>query len=589
MTILIVSFLAWVLTVLAPCVLPLLPIILWASATYSKDRFRPYIIIFSLSISIVLFSLLFKASTLLIWFNQAILTTISWMIIIFFWIITLFPDLWKSISNKIGFSGKSNEVLGKSSQKNWFWGSVLIWLSLWPVFSSCSPTYAIILAVILPISFVFGLINLVAYVLWLAVILLAIAILWQRFAWKLRWISDPKSKFKKVLWVIFLLVWLAIATWFDKKIEASLIEKWFIWWGTIEQRFLDSIEKDIDNLDSNNEAMKDNEVKKNYNELEIAYFAWGCFWCIESIMDAQKWVESAISWYAGWDKGSANYDEVSLWKTSHREAVKVIYDPEIISYKELVEIFMTQIDPTDIGWQFADRWFHYTTAIYYEDDKQREIAENILEKLDNSWEFDSDIVTAIEEFSTFFEAEEHHQDYAQKQSFRYKMYKKWSWREWYIDDNEQKYKEIFNEYKKDMDNLKSRLTPLEFEVTQNDATEKPFDNKYWDHKQDWIYVDIVDWTPLFSSKDKYDSGSGWPAFTRPIDDALLAEKEDGKLFTTRTEIRSKNADSHLWHVFDDGPEEEGGLRYCINSAALDFVWVDELEEKGYWEYKVLFQ
>jgi len=583
MTILIVSFLAWVLTVLAPCVLPLLPIILWASV---EDKYRPYIIIFSLSISIIIFSLLLKATTLLIWFDKSILTTFSWAIILFFWIITIFPDLWKKFSTKIWFAWKSNEWLWKSSQKSGFLGSILIWFSLWPVFSSCSPTYAIILAVILPVSFVFGLINLVAYVVWLAVVLLAIALLWQKFASKLRWISDPKSTFKKVLWVIFLIVWLAIITWFDKKIETSLIEKWFVWWGWFEQIFLDKVQNDIDNLESKELNMETKEIKKNINELDVAYFAWGCFWCIESIMDAQEWVGSAVSWYAWWKWENPTYEEVSKWNTWYREAVKVYYDSEIVSFKELTEIFFRQIDPTDEWGQFADRWFHYTTAIYYLDDKQKSIAEDVIKSLNESWEFDKEIATKVVAFTTFWEAEEYHQDYAQKQSLRYKTYKRWSGRAWYIDDNEDKYEKIFV---KDMDMLKEKLTDLEFEVTQNNGTEKPFDNKYWDLKDDWIYVDIVDWTPLFSSLDKYDSGSGWPAFTRPIDDALLKEKEDRKLFSTRTEIRSKNADSHLWHVFTDWPEEEGGLRYCINSAALRFVPVVDLEEEWYEKYKVLFE
>lgn len=243
MSILIVSFLAWVLTVLAPCVLPLLPIILWASVENNKDKFRPYIIILSLSFSIIVFSLLLKASTILIGFDQKILTYISGIIIIFFWIITIFPDVWKNISGKIWFAGKSNEWLAKSGQKKWIIWTILVWFSLWPVFSSCSPTYAIILATILPVSFFFGLLNLIAYVFWLAIMLLAIAILWQKFTKKLRGISEPKSKFKKILWVIFLLVWLAIFTWFDKKIEGKILDSWYFWLTEIEESLLKKIKK----------------------------------------------------------------------------------------------------------------------------------------------------------------------------------------------------------------------------------------------------------------------------------------------------------------------------------------------------------
>lgn len=589
MTIIFLSFFAWVFTVLAPCVLPLLPIILWASIVENKDRYRPYIIIVSLSISIIIFSLLLKATTLLIGFDKSILTFFSWIIIIFFWVITIFPDLWKNFSTKIWFAWKSNESLWKSSQKKWFLWSILIGFSLWPVFSSCSPTYAIILAVILPLSLGFWLINLFFYVLGLWSILLLISILWQKFTKKLRIISDPKSKFKKILWILFLIIGLFIITWLDKKIESYAIKKWFVWIWNIEQNFLDKVQDDIDNLDNKKWVMKTNEIKKDINDLDTAYFAWGCFWCIESIMDAQNGVYEAFSWYMWWEKDTANYEDVSSWITSHREAVKVIFDSSIISYSELVNLFFRQIDPTDAWWQFADRWFQYTTAIYYVDEKQKVISESIIEKLESSWDFDKPIETVLEDYVDFYEAEEYHQNYSEKQSFRYKMYKNGSWRASYIDENKDLYDKLLIENYIDKEELKQKLTPLEYEVTQNWATEKPFDNKYWDLKDDWIYVDIVDWTPLFSSLDKYDSGSGWPAFTRPIDEALLMEKEDKNLFMTRTEIKSKTTDSHLWHVFDDGPEEEGWLRYCINSAALRFVSLENLEKEWYSKYKILFE
>lgn len=252
MTILFVSFLAWVLTVLAPCVLPLLPIILGSSVENPSEKYRPYIIIWSLSVSIILFSILLKATSLFLGFDTAILTSISGIIIIFFGIITLFPDLWKKFSTTIGFAGKSNQALWKSATKKWVWGSVLIGFSLGPVFSSCSPTYAIILAVILPVSFIFGFINLMAYVFGLAIVLLAIAVLGQKFVGKLKGLSDPTSKFKKILGLIFLIVWLAIITWFDKKIESQLIQKWFIGGGGIEQRFLDVIQDDVREIEDRN-------------------------------------------------------------------------------------------------------------------------------------------------------------------------------------------------------------------------------------------------------------------------------------------------------------------------------------------------
>lgn len=242
MELLLISFLAWILTILAPCVLPLLPVILWAWAADSKDKWRPYIIIISLWFSVILFSLLLKASTILIWVNPIVWKLFSWIILILFWIITLFPNLWKAISTKLWFSEKSNQNLSKSAQKKGFLWSILIWLSLWPVFSSCSPTYAVILAVILPASFFTGLLNLFSYVLWLWIILLFIALLWQKFISKVKWISAPNWIFKKCLGILFLLIWIAIITGFDKVIETAILNSWYFDITAIEQQILDTVE-----------------------------------------------------------------------------------------------------------------------------------------------------------------------------------------------------------------------------------------------------------------------------------------------------------------------------------------------------------
>lgn len=227
MSLLIVSFLAWVLTILAPCVLPLLPIILWSSIEDSKNKSRPYIIIVSLSLSIILFTLLLKASTIFIWVDPIYWKLFSWIILILFWVITIFPKLWMTISTKLSFWDKSSQNLNTSSKKKGILWTILVWFSLWPVFSSCSPTYAIILAVILPVSFITWLLNLFAYVLWLASVLLLISILWQKFISKMKWASSEKGLFKKILWVLFLLVWIAIISWYDKIIEAKIISSWY--------------------------------------------------------------------------------------------------------------------------------------------------------------------------------------------------------------------------------------------------------------------------------------------------------------------------------------------------------------------------
>lgn len=311
----------------------------------------------------------------------------------------------------------------------------------------------------------------------------------------------------------------------------------------------------------------------------VAYFAGWCFWCIESIMDAQDGVITAISGYAGWTSKDPNYKQVASGKTDFREAVKVEYNKNAISFEELTEIFFRQIDPTDPGGQFADRGFHYTTAIYYVNEDEKKSAESIIQTLEDSKKFDKPIVTKVVPYTNFYRAEEEHQDFAQKQSAYYKRYKKWSGRTDYIEKT----------WEDDTVFWIKNLTKLQYEVTQNDGTEPPFANEYWDNKEAGIYVDVVDGTPLFSSLDKFVSWSGWPSFTRPIDEALLEEKQDNSLILPRTEVRSKNADSHLGHVFTDGPKDEGGLRYCINSAALRFVPVADLDRLGYKKYLELFQ
>lgn len=242
MSLLIVSFLSGVLTILAPCVLPLLPVILGASVEDSQDKYKPYIIIASLSVSIIVFSLLLKASTILIGVDPIVWKLLSWVILIVFWIITIFPNLWKNFSTTIGFAWKSSENLWKNAQKKWMFWAVMIGMSLGPVFASCSPTYAVILAVILPASLAVWLINLFAYVLWLAVILLLIAKLWQRFISKAKWASNPNGIFKKILWILFLAVWIAIISGYDKVIETAVINSGYFDVTAVESKILEKVE-----------------------------------------------------------------------------------------------------------------------------------------------------------------------------------------------------------------------------------------------------------------------------------------------------------------------------------------------------------
>jgi len=311
----------------------------------------------------------------------------------------------------------------------------------------------------------------------------------------------------------------------------------------------------------------------------IATLAGGCFWCVEADYEKLNGVYEAVSGYAGGSEENPSYEEVSSSSTGHREAVQVYFDAGKVSYEEILDYFWQHINPTDSGGQFVDRGKQYTSAIFYHDEEQRKIAEASKQKLAASGKFDQPIVTEILPFTTFYPAEDYHQDYHQKNPLRYKFYRHGSGRDKFLDETWPNKKE----------DLKSKLTPLQYEVTQKDGTEPAFDNEYWDEERDGIYVDIISGEPLFSSLDKYKSGTGWPSFTRPLVAENIVEKEDRGLLTTRTEIRSKIADSHLGHVFDDGPKEAGGLRYCMNSAALRFIPKEDLEAEGYSEWMKLFE
>ncbi len=314
-------------------------------------------------------------------------------------------------------------------------------------------------------------------------------------------------------------------------------------------------------------------------QYELATFAGGCFWCMVSPFDEQPGIKEVISGYTGGHTENPTYEEVCSDTTGHVEAVQITFDPSVFPYKKLLDLFWQQIDPTDPGGQFGDRGSSYKTAIFYHNEEQRQQAEASKQALAESGRFQKPIVTEILPAAPFYRAEESHQHYYKKNPFHYNAYKEGSGRAQFIRENWKK--------QKTDEELKRELTPLQYEVTRKNGTEPPFQNEYWDNKEEGIYVDIISGEPLFSSNDQYDAGCGWPSFTKPIQRSELKENLDTSFGMRRIEVRSKTADAHLGHVFDDGPGPDHA-RYCINSAALRFIPKDKLKDEGYEEYLSLF-
>lgn len=337
--------------------------------------------------------------------------------------------------------------------------------------------------------------------------------------------------------------------------------------------------------------------------LSVATFAGGCFWCVEASFEKLPGVVEAVSGYSGGDEMNPTYQQVSSGRTGHTEAVQIYYDPDVITYEGLLQRLWRTMDPTDADGQFVDRGKQYRPGIFYHTAEEKRIAEASKQALASSGRYEKPVVIDVVPFKSFYVAEDYHQNYYKENPVRYNVYTFNSGRYQFVDkiwgeDRNIDYAQFRPQtdsgmteknsekqsYTKPSDaELKERLTAIQYKVTQEDGTEKPFNNAYWDEKRPGIYVDVVSGEPLYSSTDKYKSGTGWPSFTKPIDPSVVIEKEDRSWFGVRTEIRSALADSHLGHVFTDGPAPTG-LRYCMNSAALRFIPKSEMADAGYGQY-----
>ena len=307
--------------------------------------------------------------------------------------------------------------------------------------------------------------------------------------------------------------------------------------------------------------------------MAYATLAGGCFWCMVKPFTSYPGIKSVVSGYSGGHVENPTYEQVCTNQTGHVEAVQIEYDPNITTFENILDVYFKTFDPTDDGGQFFDRGESYQPVIFYHDENQLKAAELKKQQIDEEGIFKKPVITPIKPYKNFYPAEEYHQDYLKKNPNGYCHIDITKADEPMIDEKD---------YPKPSDaELKAKLTPLQYSVTQNKHTERSFSNEYWDNFQPGIYVDVTTGEPVFSSNDKFESGCGWPSFRKPIAKEVVHYQTDNSFNMQRTEVLSRAGNAHLGHVFDDGPKDKGGLRYCINSASIKFIPLAEMEKAGY--------
>lgn len=337
---------------------------------------------------------------------------------------------------------------------------------------------------------------------------------------------------------------------------------------------------------------KQEEPMMNNDNLHTIYLAGGCFWGIEAYMKKLPGVRDTDVGYANGNTENPTYEQVCYDNTGHAETVKVVYDPALISTEQLLDGFFKVVDPTSINRQGNDRGSQYRSGIYYVDEADKAIAESAAARQKENYK--DPVVTEILPLNQFYLAEDYHQDYLDKNPGGYCHINLNATDEFIGEEGLGMSDDLSvlirpEDYPVPDDQvLKEKLTDIQYQVTQNNDTERPYTNEYAATFDKGIYVDVVTGEPLFSSEDKFESGCGWPSFSKPIIPEVVTEHTDTSFNMKRTEVRSRAGDTHLGHVFDDGPKDLGGLRYCINSASIRFIPFDDLETEGYGYLKPLF-